>query len=214
MRMKGRFILDTPVFRWLGKLSWLLWFGCLWLLCSLPVVTLGASTAALYRLAFDLRQEKNYTTKDFFRAFGVNFKKATCIWLVLLGVALVLAAAYYGLVLVEAELLRGVLLAVFCLGFLLWAFVMVYGFALTSYFENTVSATLKNALAMAMGHLRQTISCLAIVMLPLLGVMLLGELMLFILPVLLLAVPAVDAYAITRILEPVFNLYVLKPEES
>ena len=69
--MKNLFHLDAPIIQWVSKISWLLWFSCLWLICCLPIVTIGASTAALYRMAFRLREEENYATKRFSWPSGI-----------------------------------------------------------------------------------------------------------------------------------------------
>ena len=60
----------------------------LWLVCSLPVVTLGASCAALYQvLGKVIEGEDGHVARRFFRAWGENWKKATPVWLILLVVA-------------------------------------------------------------------------------------------------------------------------------
>ena len=60
----------------------------LWLVCSLPVVTLGASCAALYQvLGKVIDGEDGHVARRFFRAWGENWKKATPVWLILLAVA-------------------------------------------------------------------------------------------------------------------------------
>ena len=40
--------IDNPFFRFMGKLGDLVILSVLWLLCCLPVVTIGASTTALF----------------------------------------------------------------------------------------------------------------------------------------------------------------------
>ena len=60
----------------------------LWLVCSLPVVTMGASCAALYQVLGKLiAGEDGHVARQFFRAWGENWKKATPVWLILLAVA-------------------------------------------------------------------------------------------------------------------------------
>ena len=60
----------------------------LWLVCSLPVVTMGASCAALYQVLGKLiAGEDSHVARQFFRAWGENWKKATPVWLILLAVA-------------------------------------------------------------------------------------------------------------------------------
>ena len=57
----------------------------LWLVCSLPVVTMGASCAALYQVLGKLiAGEDGHVARQFFRAWGENWKKATPVWLILL----------------------------------------------------------------------------------------------------------------------------------
>ena len=74
----------------------ILWLGLLWLLCSLPLVTLGAaSTALYYSMVKCVRHERSRATREFFHAFRQNFRQATLLWLICLGVlALGLADIY------------------------------------------------------------------------------------------------------------------------
>ena len=60
----------------------------LWLVRSLPVATMGASCAALYQVLGKLiAGEDGHVARQFFRAWGENWKKATPVWLILLAVA-------------------------------------------------------------------------------------------------------------------------------
>ena len=98
----------------------------LWLVCSLPVVTMGASCAALYQVLGKLiAGEDGHVARQFFRAWGENWKKATPVWLILL--------------------------AVFALQ--LAAMVMTFAFPLMARYENTWRNHLKNAMLVAVGHL-------------------------------------------------------------
>lgn len=50
----------------------------LWLLCSIPLVTLGASTAALYYTTVKvIRRDRSKVTKEFFASFKINLKYGT-----------------------------------------------------------------------------------------------------------------------------------------
>ena len=70
--------------------------GLLWLLCSLPLVTLGASSAALYYCVVKcIRHERGRLVKSFFAAFRRDFKAATLLWLIFLAAALLLGADVY-----------------------------------------------------------------------------------------------------------------------
>ena len=68
----------------------------LWLLCSLPIVTVGPATCGLYRVTLKLaRQEPVQPLRDFFRGFRENFKSGLFLglWAILLLVAGVMAIA-------------------------------------------------------------------------------------------------------------------------
>lgn len=58
--------------------------GFLWVLCSLPVITIGASCTALYySMVKCVKNNDGYASKEFFRAFKMNFVPATIIWVIL-----------------------------------------------------------------------------------------------------------------------------------
>ena len=82
--MRNLFDIEAPIIQWVTKISLLIWMNTLWFVCCLPIVTAGASTAALYRMTFNLREDRNCSAKAFFKAFRENFKQATGIWLLLL----------------------------------------------------------------------------------------------------------------------------------
>ena len=77
----------------LGKVVDIVWLSLLWLLCCLPVVTIGASSTALYYTVHKtIRGSRGYTTRTFFTALKDNFKQATLSYLVWLLVMIVLVA--------------------------------------------------------------------------------------------------------------------------
>ena len=78
------------------KISGSCLLNLLWFVCSLPIVTIGASTTALYYASLKLvRDEDHHIVSQFFRSFRENFKQATVLWLILLGAGLFLAADGY-----------------------------------------------------------------------------------------------------------------------
>ena len=107
----------------------------LWLVCSLPVVTLGASCAALYQvLGKVIDGEDGHVARQFFRAWGENWKKATPVYVARLN---------------DAFLWK--VMAVFALQ--LAAMVMTFVFPLMARYENTWRNHMKNALLLAVGNL-------------------------------------------------------------
>lgn len=76
---------DNPVIRFLNKLTDLIFLNFLFLLCSLPIVTMGAALTAMYAVNLrSVREGDGYVAKRFFKAFKENFAQATAAWLMVL----------------------------------------------------------------------------------------------------------------------------------
>ena len=148
---------DSGIMRVLSKICDIVCLNVLWLVCSLPIVTIGASTTALYTVMLKLvKNEEGYIFKGFLNAFKSNFKKSTIIWFILLLLGGVCFVDYR-----ISEMMPETLGIVFKSIFLVLAFflisVTIYSFALTARYENTIGATLKNALLLTVAKLPYTI---------------------------------------------------------
>lgn len=75
----------------------LLILNLLWVLCSIPLVTIGASTTALFFVSGRMiRGEEVRPVNDFFRSFKENFKQSTLVWIILVGAySVVLVDIYF-----------------------------------------------------------------------------------------------------------------------
>ena len=162
------FSLDTPIMQKLNKYACLIIMNILWVLCSLPVFTIGASTAAMYSVLFKLRENDSASPAEFFQAFKDSFKHATLIWLTVLGSLLLLGSAYWGTLYVELDVLRLILVLIVAALALIWFLAGLLVFPLTAYFENSVKNTLKNAVLVALRYIRKMIPCAALTILPVL----------------------------------------------
>ena len=141
----------------------------LWIVCSLPIITVGASTTALYYASLKLvRDEDNHIAAQFFRSFRENFKQATVLWLILLGVGLFLGAdgyILYHLRLISegpAAVLWTLVLAVVIAAAVVYVIVLLYVFPLLASVSNTNTAMLKNAFLIGTHYLFATILVFAI----------------------------------------------------
>ena len=84
--------MDYDSFLALGeKLTSMMVLGFLCVLCSLPVVTMGASMTALHKAMrlYVVKGEKRLF-QSFFEAFKKHFKLSTCVWLLNLLMILIL----------------------------------------------------------------------------------------------------------------------------
>ena len=126
----GFFNYDNPVWRFIGKFWDVLIVNLLWIVCSIPIVTIGASTTAMYYVTLRLaRDDDGYTFRSFFKSFRENFKQATAIWLIFLTVGLLLACdVYYFVRLVGASTMRTVMITIFFSMVFIWVAMFTYVF--------------------------------------------------------------------------------------
>ena len=102
--LQGLFNYDNPVWRFIGKLGDLIILNVLWLITSIPIVTIGASTTALYYVTLKLvRDEDGYTIRSFFKSFKENFKQSTIIWLIMLAVGLLIGFDLYFFIYMQTD---------------------------------------------------------------------------------------------------------------
>ena len=171
--------------------------GLLWLLCSLPVVTIGAASTALYYAVNKcVRHNRGRLTPTFFSGFRSNLRQATVLWLLFLAYAAVGAADAYAI----RTMGFGpgtVLHSLSILFFLPLLFFFPWVFAFLSRFENTVAGTLKFCGWLALRYFGRTL---------LLALELAGFLLIvWLLPSLLPLLPAAFCLMMSLSIEPVFK---------
>lgn len=172
--MNRIFGMDSGVMRFLTLVANLAILNVLFIVCSLPVVTLGASLTALNYVALQMiRQEDSYIMRGFFRGFKQNFLQATAVWLILLAAGIFLWLDYWSVSQYFTGAMRTVMLVGLTVLAVMWVMVFLYVFALQARYENTVKQTMKNALFMALLRLPYTVVLVLIdALLPLLPVFL------------------------------------------
>ncbi|HIU76348.1 MAG TPA: YesL family protein [Candidatus Pelethocola excrementipullorum] len=146
------FSLDSPLMRALNLIADLVILHLLWVLCSIPIFTMGASTTALYYACMKrVRTKEGYITRNFFHSFKENFRQSTIVWLVLLVIGfLYVTNIRYGIFLDNT---MGKVIIVGCSIFLIpYLLIAMYIFPVQAKFENPVIGNVKNALIMALRH--------------------------------------------------------------
>ena len=155
-------ITDNVIVRALNKICDMVCLNVLWLICCIPIVTIGAATTALYTVMLKMvKNEEGYIFRGFFKAFKSNFKQSTIIWIILLllGIVCWIDFRVAGVISGTAGIvLRSIFLLV---GVVLFS-VMIYVFPLTARYENTIRATFRNAVILTVGKLPYTILMIAV----------------------------------------------------
>lgn len=164
--MRDFFNIDNSFFRFLSRMADLMILNILFILCSLPVFTIGASLCALFYVLLKMREnEEGYIARSFLKAFRENFKKGTAIWLIMLFLGLIFRQDI-GILRQKTGILAGVLRVIIYLLVILWGSTSVYVFPLQARFENTIKNTMRNALFMAAANVKQTVAMLVMVTAP------------------------------------------------
>ena len=87
----GIFSFNSPFMAFLTKVMSYVLLYLLSFVCSVPIVTVGASTTARYYVAMKMvRGEEPAIIKPFFKSFASNFKQSTIVWLIEIAVAALL----------------------------------------------------------------------------------------------------------------------------
>lgn len=150
---------DSPVLGFITKVVYCVYLNILWLVCSLPIVTIGASTTALFYVTLKMaKNEEGNITKAFFHSFKDNFKQGTIIWMILLVLGIILGIDGYVLYHMRFEnAFWTICSAVFIVALAAYAIVVMYIFPLLSRFDNTVTAMFKNSIMLGMRFLFCTV---------------------------------------------------------
>lgn len=193
---------DNPLMITINQITDCIFLSLFWLLGCFPVVTAGASFAALYDASFRAyRKGENHSWQRFWKTFRINLKDG------ILPTLIILPASY--------GLLRGVILvwnAAVC-GSVSWVLfsaaallgVTVFGmlsvlFPMLSRFQNSLGGLLKNTVVLAFANMPRTMG---------LGVVNAVTLFLcvrFVFPLFFL--PALAALISSLLIEPMFKPYM------
>lgn len=136
-------LFNNKFFDGLGKAVDVVLMGFYFLICCIPVFTIGASLTSLYYSIHKVTfRGRGYTTQ-FFHAFKSNFKQCTLSWLIFLLTFIVLGCDIYisrNLFTSGIWAYAGVAFTVFFVIAILWA---MYHFAYIARFENTLKNSFK-----------------------------------------------------------------------
>ena len=205
---KGIFNPDNDLWRITGKLVDLFLLSVFWLVCSIPLFTLGPATAALYHTVVRcIRGDGRDSWTLFFRTFRANLRVGALTSLVVLAAGAFLFFLYSLLYQTAAYSRAGYVLFMAYYVFLLLPLgLLCYLFPTLSRFELGVRGLLSNCAKLSIAHLPTTAA---------LALLLYGTLYVCLnVPVAAAVLPAVLALAHSLLLERVFAPYMGGAEEG
>ena len=193
------FNLDSPLWNILTKFCDLLILSILWIVFSLPIITMGPATAALYHSVHkSVLESSGYTVSTFWKSFRTNLKQGIQLTLLsLLPIAFTLVSYLFSDFLGKESLLGvfykivSIVVGVFTLSTILYAFPVL------SRFYMKTRDILKTALAFAVTRIFFTLILDVLTVICALAI--------FIAPVTGFLLPALMAMAAERLIEPAFR---------
>lgn len=151
------FSVDGGIYKFMQSLWDLVKINFLWIICSIPVVTLGAATIAAFDVTMKMADdEEGYVAHQFMRSFKANIKNGMplgilwlfCLYVVWLDFSLFNQIEGNPMILLVMGIVAGF---IFLLAFL-------FAFPLQARYENTLFRTLKNSVDISMRYFLRTLS--------------------------------------------------------
>ena len=145
--MNSLFSYENKFMQVLMTLGDLIILNLLFLLCSLPVVTMGAAQAGLYTAVRTITDKNDDTspTKAFFRGFKSGFVKINLVWVVFLAVIIASLLAFFSL---SPGFTKVMSLIGFCIVAILETLTMMFH----SRFDCTPMQLLRNSVLLFLAH--------------------------------------------------------------
>ena len=159
--MGGFFNLDGPFARFGNMLADIMILSLLWIIFSIPIVTIGAATTALFYVTTRrISDKEGYIIRDFWKSFRMNFKQATACWLIILLMIMVL---FFNITNIDILGSARVIVLPIQLGIAIeTCIISLYVFPIVARFELSLKDVFKNAFFMANRHLLTTLALMLV----------------------------------------------------
>lgn len=212
--MRNLFNMDNPIFRTLGKLADLMILNIVFLICCIPVITIGPALTGMSYVTLKMAEcEEGYIAKSFFKSFRQNFKQGTIIGLIMLVIGLILGIDF--LILKEAT---GSMVTYLRIGIAIAAFfylmIMLYLFAVLARFYNPIKTTIKNAFIMSIADFPRTLVMILITVGSVIATFLTETTLMYGILIWIMFGFALVSYCNCLFLKKVFAKYMPKKEED
>lgn len=151
---------DSKFNRFMNKTGDYISLNLVFLVSSLGIITIGASSTALYYCLFKMNEGKGGEVLPmFFRAFKANFKQSTVLLLCMMPAFAVLVLEISFLL---SRVVDTAVLIFFIVSIMFIGGALSYVFPLQSKFENSVDGTLKNSIILSVTNMHISLPVLAL----------------------------------------------------
>ncbi len=197
---------ENGLFQGLNKATDYIILSVLWLIFSTPIITIGASTSALYHTVNKvLRHDRSHVWREFWGSFKMNFKQSTLAWLIVCAAYLITSVDFHyasamagksNLMLIASEVCISVFMVLTIWNMYLFPYISRFICSLKGYLKNSFLISIHNL------HWSFLLILISIV----------GFVLVYLIPILIFVAPACLMRINNQILERVFRKYML-PED-
>lgn len=205
--MKSLFQLDGVLFQWMTRIGHLVLLSIFWVIGCLPIITIGASTAALYYATVkSVRRGRSYVWTEFWQAYKRNLFSGS---LVTVGMLLLLLFFYMNRTIFQntLDLSQRRLLVIFGGLLILLGATLMYLFPVMSRFQMKLLQMIGLSFVMCLRFIPTTVMLLFATVLTVWA-----QIMILPWPLIFL-VPAVLCYLNSYLIERVLKVYMKKPAD-
>lgn len=150
--MKNLFSLDSRFFAFMSKVADVIILNLLFLVFSIPVVTIGASVTALFTVSLKLSEGKEpYIAKEFFHSWKENFRQSTILWIAIMVIGLLFWLNFN-----LTASVSPVIYVIMLITLIITGMMLLYLFPLLAKFNNTLKNTVVNSFLMSLRHFLTT----------------------------------------------------------
>lgn len=158
--------IDSPIGQFLCRIGDIITLNFLWIICSLPLITLGASTTALYYTWMkQYREGDSPVHRYFFSSFKDNLRKSTAAWILSL---LIISSLIFDIIFFQSLGSSIGKLGQYFFTILLVCFILIllYLFPVIAAFNATLIQHFRNAFVFTLSYPLATLTLFVSIVIP------------------------------------------------
>ena len=170
--MINLFGIDNKFFETLEKISNIVILNFLYILFSIPIITIGASTTATYFVAMKIvENEEGYIFRTFIKNFKENFKISTIVWIIIMLVGGVLILDFHISNAIPNSSISNIFKLILTMVSIIIIFNITYVFPIICKFDNSIKNTIINATLISIQNLPYTIIMSLLNLIPIISIL-------------------------------------------
>ncbi|MCQ2591274.1 MAG: DUF624 domain-containing protein [Treponema sp.] len=158
----GLFNIDSGFARFMNRAIDVLELNILWVIFSLPIFTIGASTSAAFYVTLKMvDEEEGYIAKSFVKAFKDNFKQGTIMW------CITAPCIYFSYLIWQAVIKGDDIHFLIIIGAILFTAVAIsinlYAYPMIARYDNSLKNIIRNSFGICLMYFGRSVFIIVVV---------------------------------------------------